>query len=647
METAVLLLVYNRPEQTERVLKRLLSCGARKVFVSADGPKNQTDRVQTEAVRSVLDRFRSIIQKTRYSDANLSCKNGVISGINWFFAQVEEGIILEDDCLPSLHFFPLVNTLLERYRDEEKVMMISGNNPLGEWNCEAGHFFSRIGHSWGWATWKNRWEKFNADLPLLNEFIGNSGFERAFGPTNLAASRKSLTKKSLSGEIDTWDYQWNAHMLMSNGLSAVPETNLIENIGFDNAGTHTFEMPKWISNRISDKPIVISKKQIEADHEYEMEWELARRSNQLANESSSFYSKKGGSNSKPHRILSINSTDVGGGAEKIAFELHHRQLKLGLESKLLVQEKKSSLDSVEEMHNWRTQIFQFNPDVIHVHNLHGTSIKLNELAEISSKIPVLFTLHDSWLSTGSNHHPFALDASKLNLLELLDWKQELAARIKTLSQANIRFTSPSQWMRERMFQAHGIRVFYVPNAVDTFISAEVEFPSERFILFVANRPETNPYKDLSNLKRAWKKANESLGPNGCDLVVLGGIPSTEKILERSIFILENQSSEQVFSFMKKALLVVQASVQDNAPLTILEAHSAGKKVLASLVGGIPEMLDEQERAWMYEAENADDLTSKLVLAILTKSDSTALHHSSIASMTYAYLGHYLELATAH
>ncbi|MCB9187572.1 MAG: glycosyltransferase, partial [Flavobacteriales bacterium] len=623
METPVLLLVYNRPKQTEQVLKRLKECDVKNVFVSADGPKNTTDRKLTREVKVVLKRFDSIIKNSQYSEQNLGCKNAVISGIDWFFNQVEEGIILEDDCLPSPHFFPFVEDMLNRYRDEPKVMMIGGNNPLGEWQSEGRHLFSRIGTIWGWATWKDRWESFNTELPEFDQFVTNQGFERAFGPTKLAASRFDLTRKSLRGEIDTWDYQWNAHLLMNHGLAVIPERNLIENIGFDSDGTNIHSKPNWIVNKVSAEPPKVDSKLVLTDREFEMEWELARRSNSTANPSSFSFLEKGKNEKRKLRILLLNSTDIGGGAEKIAFTLHQKLLAFGYDSQLLVQVKKSDLNSIQEITDLKSQIENFQPDVIHVHNLHGTSIQLNELAELSQSIPVLFTLHDSWLTTGSIEHPFEPDPEKLNLLDLISWKREFSLRNKVVARGNFHFTAPSQWMRELFFTAYGIRPYYVPNAIKKAEPNEVEIPSERFILFVANRPETNPYKDFATLKKAWKKANESLGENGCDLIVLGGETKTENIGSRTLFIIGNQSTESVLAFMKDSLLVVQASLRDNAPLTILEAHSIGKNVVGSMVGGIPELMTEQEYDWLYEAGNADDLCERLILAIESESKETS------------------------
>lgn len=649
METPILLLVYNRPKQTEQVLKRLKECGIKHVFVSADGPKNAEDGMLTEEVKSVFSRYDSLVINKRFSEQNLGCKEAVISGIDWFFKQVEEGIILEDDCLPSPHFFTFVEDMLSRYRDERKVMMIGGNNPLGEWQTDGGHFFSRIGTIWGWATWQDRWKTFDSDLPEFEQFVTNQGFERAFGPTKLATSRRVLTQKSILREIDTWDYQWNAHLLMNHGLAVIPKKNLVENIGFENGGTNLRSKPNWIVNELSADPMKVDSRPIFPDREFEMEWELARRSDLAANVSSKSFEKKGKNEKQKLRILLINSTDIGGGAEKIAFILHQKLLELGHESQLLVQVKKSDLNTVREIADWKSQIENFHPDVIHIHNLHGTSIPLNGLAEVSQSIPVLFTLHDSWLATGSIEHSFEPNPEKLNLLAILDWKKEFSLRHHSIVDGNFKFTAPSQWMCELFFNAHGIRPFYVPNAIEKVETNEVEIPSERFILFVANRPETNPYKDFATLKKAWKKANENLGENGFDLIVLGGETKTENIGSRTLFIIENQSTENVLTFMEKSLLLVQASLQDNAPLTILEAHSLGKNVIGSLVGGIPELMSEHEQDWLYTAGDTDDICEKLIAAISSETRDTEIRDKekcSVESMVNTYLGHYLSLTNA-
>ena len=679
METPVLLLAYNRPTQTEQVLQRLKECGVTTVFVSADGPKNASDRISTDEVKSLINRYGSIIADSRFSDRNQGCKKAVIEGINWFFDNVDEGIILEDDCLPSEYFFPFMNDMLNRYREAEKIWMISGNNLLGTWESEGGHFFSRIGHIWGWATWKDSWDDFRPELPYIQSFIDDNGFEKAFGPTKLAESRKQLTLQSKRGEIDTWDYQWMAQILTENGLAVIPSQNLVENIGFTDEGTNVTEKPNWITNEITQAakqtdlsyPSIANsidggspfakgvsrnetgdfarfnnKESFQTDREYEMELELCKRSNTIANRSAFHFSELGKAADRKLKLVLINSTDVGGGAEKLTFELHQELLGRGYDSTLLVQHKKSDLNSTLELtSNPLEQIRQLRPDVLHVHNLHGTCLQLEEVAILSKAIPILFTLHDSWLTTGSKNHPFELESAALSFLEMREWKNELEQRQAAVLSSTIRFTVPSQWLRERFFDAYRIKAYSVPNGIKKTAPSAVDIPSNRYILFVANNAINNPYKDFRTLKKAWAKANKSLEKNGVDLVCASGVPCTETIGDRRFIVLPKLKNEEVLGLMANALFVVQASRQDNAPLAILEAHSVGKSVIGSLVGGIPEMLSEEiELCWLYESENAMDMAKKMVKAITSENGEKTNLQPTFKSIVQTYVGHYVSMS---
>jgi glycosyltransferase involved in cell wall biosynthesis len=645
METPVLLLVYNRPNQTEQVLRRLVSCGVSKIYVSADGPKDPQDRILTDEVNAVLEKHSGVIQSKRFSDSHLGCKIAVTTGINWFFEQVEEGIILEDDCLPSDHFFPFMQDLLTRYRENENIWMISGNNPLGKWTTESGHFFSRFGHIWGWATWKNRWQNFDVNLPDLNSFIDDSGFEKQFGPTALAQFRMDQTLLSTQGKMDTWDHQWNTHILMNNGLAVNPEQNLVENIGFEVDATNDHGLPNWVNNEVSQAPISISERLTQPELEYEMEWFLARLTNSPALQSSAEFGLMAKKAQRELTVVLINTTDVGGGAERIAFNVHQNLIGKGIRSILLVEHKKSNIDSVFQIDDWKAQIQNIKPDVIHVHNLHGTSIQLNEIAEVSIRIPVLFTLHDTWLAGGSNSHPFQYDHSELNLLDLRIWNTEFEQRNAVVKTSKIRFTAPSQWIRELFTRKHGIRPFYVPNAVEEVMEKAFDIPSERFILFVANQPETNPYKDFATLKNAWIKLNQELLDEGVDLIVIGGNQSTEKHGNWHIHHVGKCIASEVQFYLKQAKLLVQASKQDNAPLTVLEAHSVGTKVVGSLVGGIPELLSNDEKKWLFESADENQLFASLKTA-LKSTETLVQNHATEDEMVNVYLGHYYDLVSA-
>lgn len=648
--TPILLLVYNRPDHTKTVLDKLLSLGVKSIYVSSDGPKNGKDALLCQKVEAVISESRIEVIEQRSSKKNLGCKNSVIDGITWFFTLVECGIILEDDCLPSVGFIPFCTQLLEKYGREKKVKMISGNNPLGSWYTGHSHHFSRIGHIWGWATWRDRWQSFNPNLPNFKEFVQNSGFERIFGPTSVARSRRDLTERSLNGDIDTWDYQWNCHINMQKGLTVVPAQNLITNIGFDDSGTNTDSTPRWIVNTTIGHKLEIDEPLVVHDAEYEMEVHLAQLSSMPRKRSSNWFRKIGNENKGNRlKILQINSTDEGGGAEKIAVSNHLNLLDLGHDSRLLVQTKKGNSETVfkitDELH---AHVQEFKPDVIHVHNLHGTSISLWEVTDVSHTTPMLFTLHDSWLCTGSATHPFVIDTLDLIFLKIKAWNREFEARTELLMESQVRFTSPSQWMRQLFENRHPLRSYYVPNGFETAHLGELKPPSKRYILFIGNRPKTNLYKDYHTLKKGWEMANNNLKEEGVDLIVLGGSSFQENVSGRTEFGIPKQPQEIVATFIEHALFVVQASKQDNAPLTILEAHQQNKMVLGSLVGGIPEMLNDFEREHLCPVGNHIQMANSIQHLVRSQKTETVdknltwEHHERMAA-TQTYLGHYLDM----
>ncbi|HZY78727.1 MAG TPA: nucleotide-diphospho-sugar transferase, partial [Cyclobacteriaceae bacterium] len=182
--------------------------------------------------------------RTRFSDRNLNCGIGPSSAFTWFFENEPEGIILEDDCLPSQSFFWYCQELLERYRDDTRVMHIGGNNFLNGWlkDEDYSYYFSRSGHIWGWATWRRAWQKFDFNISLYNKLRERRQFDGFF--LNYMERRYRLQKfddtVNRQGKQDWWDYQWDFARYVNSGLAIVPERNLVTNVGFGAGATHTF-----------------------------------------------------------------------------------------------------------------------------------------------------------------------------------------------------------------------------------------------------------------------------------------------------------------------------------------------------------------------------------------------------------------------
>lgn len=245
MNIPTLLITFNRPRITQKLLDNLRLIKPEKLYVFADGPRqdNKTDEelcVQTRELIKTIDWDCDI--QTFFQEKNLGCKQGVAAAINWFFENIEEGIILEDDCVPNNSFFYFCEKNLEKYRENEKIMHISGSNlQFGEKFGEASYYFSYCPHVWGWATWKRAWNKYDLEMTDLDNFIKTDRAYVLFKNKKLSSYWNSLFRYAKDKNINTWDIQWNYSLLKYGGLSITPNLNLVENIGFSFDATHTTE----------------------------------------------------------------------------------------------------------------------------------------------------------------------------------------------------------------------------------------------------------------------------------------------------------------------------------------------------------------------------------------------------------------------
>jgi hypothetical protein len=242
--TPILFLIFNRPDTAQKVFDVIREVQPKYLFIAADGPrKNKPNDIQRcKETRTIVNQIDWECEvKTLFRDENLGCGKAVSSAITWFFDNVEEGIILEDDCLPNLSFFPYCEELLERYRENEEVMVISGSNWYSEVvPSNVSYYFASILSIWGWATWKNTWQKYVFDANeirpkqfklALNYYLSDHRIKRYWW------WRFYLMRKY---KIDTWDYQLFFSIIINGGLSIVPCKNMISNIGFNENATHTF-----------------------------------------------------------------------------------------------------------------------------------------------------------------------------------------------------------------------------------------------------------------------------------------------------------------------------------------------------------------------------------------------------------------------
>jgi hypothetical protein len=236
MKSPILFLVFNRTDETTQSFEIIRKAKPPRLYVAADGPR---DFVSGEA--EVCNEVRKIASNvdwecevfTLFRTQNMGCKMAIVTAINWFFESEEEGIIIEDDVIPTEAFFPFCDSLLEKYRNNEQVKAINGFNQFGQEVANNSYFFSRGYYPWGWATWKSRWVGYkekDIDVTLLDD----KGIREVYHKAAIEGVKFNLNIIN-KGILDTWDYQMLYMIMVQKGYVVAPYANLTSNIGVNGA----------------------------------------------------------------------------------------------------------------------------------------------------------------------------------------------------------------------------------------------------------------------------------------------------------------------------------------------------------------------------------------------------------------------------
>ena len=242
--TAILFLVFNRIDTTKRVFQAIRDIKPTRIYLAADGPRSTHEEDQDRVAEVVAYVLEHIDWKcdvtTLIRKENLGCKRAVSEAIDWFFSHESDGIILEDDCLPDPTFFRFCEELLEYYRGDTRVGMISGDNfQFGQRHGDASYYFSRIAHIWGWATWAHAWKAYDREMAVWPNFSKGKWLNGLVSSRDERRYWENIFNLVASGKIDTWDYQWVLSCLTNGMLVIMPNVNLVSNIGFGSSATHT------------------------------------------------------------------------------------------------------------------------------------------------------------------------------------------------------------------------------------------------------------------------------------------------------------------------------------------------------------------------------------------------------------------------
>ncbi len=242
LTTPVVFLIFRRPDLTQRVFERIRQARPQTLFVVADGARSLEEAEKCAQARAVIEQvdWQCDVYKN-YAETNLGCKQRVSSGISWAFSQVEEAIILEDDCLPVPTFFTFCEALLNHYRTDERIFAIAGNNfQDGISRSPYSYYFSKYPHIWGWATWRRAWQYWNDQPGLWTKFKELHLISAIHShPLEQSYWQGIFDTMFYHQYPDTWDYIWSFACWSQGGLTIVPQVNMVSNLGFREDATHT------------------------------------------------------------------------------------------------------------------------------------------------------------------------------------------------------------------------------------------------------------------------------------------------------------------------------------------------------------------------------------------------------------------------
>ena len=243
LSTPIGFLIFNRPDVTERVFSAIASAQPKKLLVVADGARNSDEREICEQTKSIIKKVNwDCDVLTNFSEENLGCGKRISSGLDWIFSEVEEAIILEDDTLPCPSFFTFCQSLLEHYRDDERVMHINGDNSLIQRRNSQSYYFSKYIHIWGWATWRRAWKHYDYNIRSWHDFKETGLIQQIFEtPYEQKYWTDIFNRIHIdTQDINTWDYQWIYACWSQGGLAIAPNSNMVSNLGFNQlSATHT------------------------------------------------------------------------------------------------------------------------------------------------------------------------------------------------------------------------------------------------------------------------------------------------------------------------------------------------------------------------------------------------------------------------
>lgn len=255
LQVPVVFCTFNRLDTTKRVFEKIREAKPPKLYLISDCARNNRigEDGKVSAVRKYIETHIdwTCDVKKNYAEKNMGCGRRISSGLSWVFEQEEQAIILEDDCVPDSTFFRYCQELLEYYKDDDRIMMINGNNPMSScYHVQEDYFFSKVPFVWGWATWKRAWNQYDFDLKSWPVAKKDPVWHRIF-PLRAYWVYMAEFDALYRHAFNVWGYQLMYAIIYQDKLAIAPSESHVFNIGFDEEATNTKSGFKWMRQDIT------------------------------------------------------------------------------------------------------------------------------------------------------------------------------------------------------------------------------------------------------------------------------------------------------------------------------------------------------------------------------------------------------------
>jgi hypothetical protein len=251
----VLLCIFNRPEHTARSFQAIRAIKPHHLFVAADGPRDgfPDDIELCKKTRDTVKVDWDCEVTWSINPKNLGCRLGLFTAITWFFSNVSEGIILEDDCVADPSFFSFCQKMLSNFKYDKRIFGISGNNFTENRPTDDSYYFLKTTHIWGWATWSDRWRLVDLHAKEWPRLAASDAIGAFLKRPHTKKFWEYILNDLHSGQGDTWSGAIIYTMLLHDMIGVHPKYNLVSNIGFGNTGVHATPEDHWLANRPLEK----------------------------------------------------------------------------------------------------------------------------------------------------------------------------------------------------------------------------------------------------------------------------------------------------------------------------------------------------------------------------------------------------------